>query len=221
MEWCQVFGGGMMSAGVFLSIEGCEGVGKSTQITALQKALEVRELEVLLTREPGGTEGAEAIRQLLLDGSDDRWGAGAEALLFAAARGDHVEKLIRPSLSVGKWVISDRFIDSSRAYQGVSLGLGDADIMELHRIGSGGFLPHRTLVLDLSDEEAAQRASVRDSGRPDRIGGRDAAFHGKVRRAFHAFAEAEPDRIRVVDASGSTDEVTARLLIEIADLLPS
>lgn len=210
-----------MSAGVFLSIEGGEGVGKSTQIAALRAALEAKGLQVVLTREPGGTEGAEAIRQLLLNGSDDRWGAGAEALLFAAARGDHVEKLIKPALASGKWVISDRFIDSSRAYQGVSLGLGDADIMALHRIGSGGFLPHRTLVLDLSDEEAAQRASARDGGQSDRIGGRNAAFHGKVRRAFQAFAEAEPQRIRLVDASGTANDVTTRLLAQIADLLPS
>jgi dTMP kinase len=211
----------MMAKGIFLSIEGGEGVGKSTQISALKDALESRGLQVVLTREPGGTEGAEAIRQLLLGGSDDRWGARPEALLFAAARGDHVEKLIKPSLEAGKWVISDRFVDSSRAYQGVSLGLGDADILELHRIGSGGFLPHRTLVLDLSDEEAARRASKRDNGQSDRIGGRDAEFHANVRRAFHHFAATEPDRIRLIDAAGEAGDVTARLIAAIADVLPS
>ena len=210
-----------MAEGVFLAIEGGEGVGKSTQIAALKDALESRGLEIVLTREPGGTEGAEAIRQLLLGGSDDRWGARPEALLFAAARGDHVEKLIKPSLAAGKWVISDRFIDSSRAYQGVSLGLGDADIMELHRIGSGGFLPHRTLVLDLSDAEAARRAAARDNGQSDRIGGRDAEFHASVRRAFQNFAAAEPARVRLIDAAGEAEDVTARLLAAIADLLPS
>ena len=210
-----------MGEGVFLSIEGGEGVGKSTQIAALQRALAHMGIDVVLTREPGGTEGAEAIRQLLLGGNDDRWGARSEALLFAAARGDHVEKLIKPSLAAGKWVISDRFIDSSRAYQGISLGLGDADIMELHRIGSGGFLPHRTLVLDLNDAEAADRANARDNGRSDRIGGRDAAFHANVRRAFHQFASAEPDRIRPIDATGTADAVTARVLAAITDLLPS
>ena len=210
-----------MAEGVFLSIEGGEGVGKSTQIAALKDALESLGLEIVLTREPGGTEGAEAIRQLLLGGSDDRWGARPEALLFAAARGDHVEKLIKPSLAAGKWVISDRFIDSSRAYQGVSLGLGDADIMELHRIGSGGFLPQRTLVLDLSDAEAARRASARDNGQSDRIGGRDADFHASVRRAFQGFAAAEPDRVRLIDAEGAATDVTARLMAAIADLLPS
>jgi dTMP kinase len=208
-------------AGVFISIEGGEGVGKSTQIAAIKTALEARGMEVILTREPGGTDGAEAIRALLLGGTDDRWGAGPEALLFAAARGDHVEKRIKPALAVGKWVISDRFIDSSRAYQGASLGLGDTDIMELHRIGSGGFLPQRTLVLDLSNEEAARRAHARDGGQADRIGGRDAEFHAKVRRAFHAFAEQDPHRVRIVDASGDADAVTQRLLAEIVDLLPS
>jgi dTMP kinase len=210
-----------MAEGIFLSIEGGEGVGKSTQIAALKAALEERGIDVVITREPGGTEGAEAIRELLLGGSDDRWGAGPEALLFAAARGDHVEKRIKPALAAGKWVISDRFLDSSRAYQGASLGLGDTDILELHRIGSGGFLPHRTLVLDLGDAESAARANARDNGRSDRIGGRDADFHAKVRQAFHRFAQAEPERVRIVDASGDAEQVTRRLLAELSDLLPS
>lgn len=210
-----------MDRGVFISIEGGEGVGKSTQISALKQALEDHSISVLLTREPGGTDGAEAIRSLLLDGSDDRWGAGPEALLFAAARGDHVEKRIKPALAAGTWVISDRFIDSSRAYQGASLGLGDADVLELHRIGCGGFLPDRTLILDLNDEEAARRASVRDQGKADRIGGRDAAFHAQVRRAFHHYANTEPNRVRLIDASGEPSAVTIRLLDAIRDLLPS
>lgn len=210
-----------MTTGIFLSIEGCEGVGKSTQINALKLELENKSINVVLTREPGGTDGAEAIRHLLLDGKDDRWGAGAEALLFAAARGDHVDKRIKPALAAGHWVISDRFIDSSRAYQGASLGLGDADILELHRIGSGGFLPNRTLVLDLSDEDAARRASIRDNGQSDRIGGRDAAFHAKVRKAFQHFAATEPDRVRLVDATGEAAVVTARLMAQLSDLLPS
>ena len=210
-----------MAGGVFLSIEGGEGVGKSTQIAALRDALVAKGIDVVVTREPGGTEGAEAIRQLLLGGSDDRWTAGSEALLFAAARGDHVHKLINPSIAAGKWVISDRFVDSSRAYQGASLGLGDTDIMELHRIGSAGLLPHRTLVLDLNDDEAARRALSRDGGNSDRIGGRNADFHEKVREAFHRIAKAEPERVRLVDASGDQTAVTARLFGEIADLMPS
>lgn len=210
-----------MAEGVFISIEGGEGVGKSTQIAALKTELEALGIDVVVTREPGGTEGAEAIRQLLLGGADDRWGAGPEALLFAAARGDHVEKLIKPALAAGHWVISDRFLDSSRAYQGASLGLGDSDILELHRIGSSGFLPSRTLVLDLSERESAARAHDRDNGQSDRIGGRNAEFHAKVRQAFHAFAEQEPARVRIVDASGGAGDVTQRLLAELHDLLPS
>lgn len=211
----------MMHKGVFLSIEGGEGVGKSTQINALMKALNEKSIDVMLTREPGGTEGAEAIRNLLLGGDDDRWGAGPEALLFAAARGDHVEKCIKPALAQGKWVISDRFIDSSRAYQGASMGLGDGDILELHRIGSGGFMPDRTLVLDLSDDEAARRATLRDQGQSDRIGGRDAAFHAQVRQAFQHYAATETNRVRLVDATGEPAMVTARLMDALSDLLPS
>ncbi len=211
----------MMAQGKFLSVEGGEGVGKSTQIRALQDALKDKNIEVILTREPGGTDGAEAIRDLLLGGSDDRWTAGSEALLFAAARGDHVAKLIKPALAKGIWVISDRFVDSSRAYQGVSLGLGDADIMELHRIGSDGFLPHRTLVLDMGNEEASQRANARDAGQSDRIGGRNADFHRQVRHAFQQIARSEPDRVRLIDANGEADIVTERLMLAIADLLPS
>jgi dTMP kinase len=221
MERRKMGGWQPMTLGIFLSIEGGEGVGKSTQIAALRDALAEKGINVVLTREPGGTDGAEAIRQLLLGGSDDRWTAGSEALLFAAARGDHVNKLIKPSLAAGKWVISDRFVDSSRAYQGASLGLGDADIMELHRIGSAGFMPHRTLILDLDDGAATQRALERDEGLSDRIGGRDAGFHAAVRAAFHRFAAADPKRVRLIDATGNPDTVTARLLAEIADLVPS
>ena len=139
----------MTARGRFISIEGGEGVGKSTQIAALAAFIEQKGFEVVLTREPGGTEGAETIRQLVLGGSAERWLPRAEALLFAAARSDHVERLIEPALARGKWVISDRFIDSSRAYQGAGAGLSDADIMALHHIGSRGMLPDRTLVLRL------------------------------------------------------------------------
>jgi dTMP kinase len=209
-----------MGQGVFISIEGGEGVGKSTQIAALKAALEACGIDVVLTREPGGTEGAEAIRELLLRGGDDRWGARSEALLFAAARSDHVEKLIKPALAAGKWVVCDRFVDSSRAYQGASLGLGDADIMALHAIGSGGFLPSRTLVLDLPGEEANSRAKARDRGGSDRIGARSAEFHARVRAAFHSISQNEPERVRLIDASGAPEAVTDRLLGALSDLLP-
>ena len=208
----------MTARGRFISIEGGEGVGKSTQIAALATFIEQKGFEVVLTREPGGTEGAENIRQLVLGGSAERWLPRAEALLFAAARSDHVERLIEPALARGKWVISDRFIDSSRAYQGAGSGLSDVDIMTLHHIGSRGMLPDRTLVLRLDTKEAANRAAARDQNQPDRIQGRVETFHADVEIAFVSFAESE-QRVRLVDASGAPHEVTMRLLAEISDLL--
>lgn len=209
-----------MTVGRFISIEGGEGAGKSTQIALLAERLRALGLKVDLTREPGGTDGAEAIRQLLLGGGDDRWGPSAEAMLFAAARSDHVEKRIKPAVKQGVWVISDRYLDSSRAYQGASLGLSDTVIMELHRIGSGGYLPDRTIILDLPLEASRQRTQARDGDRADRIGGRNDAFHQRVRDAFHKIAATEPTRVRLVDAGGSPDEVAQRIFAEIADLLP-
>jgi dTMP kinase len=205
-------------SGRFISLEGGEGVGKSTQRLALVAALRDRGIEVLETREPGGSEGAEAIRKLLLEGEEGRWSIEAEALLFAAARADHVEKTIKPALECGQWVVSDRFVDSSFAYQGGAGGLGIERIRDLHAFATGGFLPDRALVLTLSDGQ--QRARVRDGQSPDRIGGRGGDFHHKVDLAFEILAAEEPERVRLVDASGSEAEVTERLLGAIADLLP-
>ena len=208
-----------MSPGRFITLEGGEGAGKSTQLRALAAALRARGLEVVETREPGGSDGAEAIRALLLTGGADRWSPRAEALLFAAARADHGEKTIRPALARGAWVLSDRYLDSSRAYQGQG-DLTDADIVALHRIGSAGFLPDRTLFLTLPQAEAETRARARDGDMSDRIGGRDRTFHRAVADAFTRFAVEEPGRFRPVDASGAADAVTARLLEALADLLP-
>ena len=208
-----------MTRGRFITLEGGEGAGKSTQLRALAQALRSRGLDVVETREPGGSEGAEAIRALLLTGGADRWSPRAEALLFAAARADQVEKTIRPALQRGAWVLSDRFLDSSRAYQGQG-ALSDADIVALHRLGSEGFLPDRTLLLTLPDNEAAQRARRRDGDQSDRIGGRDSDFHRAVADAFARFAADEPDRVRAVDASGAAEDVTDRLVATLSDLLP-
>lgn len=207
-----------MPRGRFIALEGGEGAGKSTQVKALAAELSRRGLDVITTREPGGTVGAEAIRALLLDGAADRWTAPSEALLFAAARADHVAKLIRPAIEQGQWVISDRFVDSSRAYQSAS-GLSDDDLMTLHRFGSGGLLPDRVLLLQLSPDKATQRALVRDGGTGDRIGSRSGEFHAQVGDAFHRFADTEPDRFRRVDANGSSQEVTARLVSALADYI--
>ncbi|HEX8623504.1 MAG TPA: dTMP kinase [Allosphingosinicella sp.] len=205
--------------GRFISLEGGEGVGKSTQLRALAEALRGRGLEVVETREPGGSPGAEAIRKLLLEGGDDRWTPEAEALLFAAARADHVAKTIRPAVERGAWVLSDRFLDSSLAYQGGAAGFGIKTVRRLHEIGSDNFLPDRTLLLELPAEAVAKRLSVRDAGGSDRIGGRGGAFHGRVAQAFAKLAEEEAERFRRVDAGGSAEEVTARLLAAVEDLL--
>jgi dTMP kinase len=206
-------------AGRFISLEGGEGVGKSTQARALAAALEARGVPVLLTREPGGSAGAEAIRGLLLAGEAERWATPAEALLFAAARADHVEKAIRPALAAGRWVVCDRFLDSSRAYQGATGEVTDADILALHRLGSAGLLPDRTLLLAMPDNQAALRARARDGGMADRIGARDAAFHARVGAAFARFARDEPARFRRIDATGAPPDVTARLMGALADWL--
>ena len=153
----------------FIVFEGGEGVGKSTQSRLLAEALRARGLEVVTTRQPGGTPGAEAIRALVLASDGPGWGARAEALLFAAARADHVETLIRPALARGAWVVCDRYLDSSRAYQGGGSGLQDIDILALHRIGSEGLLPDVTVLLTLDPAEAAARALRRDAGALDPV----------------------------------------------------
>ncbi len=208
----------MTIRGRFLTIEGGDGVGKTTQINALADAIGKLGHDVIITREPGGTPGAEMIRQMLLGGAAQRWLPRAEALLFAAARSDHVERLIEPALAAGTWVISDRFIDSSRAYQGGGSGLSDADILALHNIGSRGLMPDRTFVLRLDSKEAMRRANTRDDNQPDRIQSRDDDFHAAVDVAFVSYAECDP-RIRLIDASGNPEQVTTRLLTEAADLL--
>jgi len=205
--------------GRFISLEGGEGVGKSTQARRLAETLAARGIEALLTREPGGSAGAEAIRALLMQGDVGRWDARAEALLFAAARADHVRRLIEPALAEGRWVICDRYLDSSRAYQGVQ-GLADDDVMALHRFGSGGLLPDRTLLLTLPEGEGAERAMARDGAGADRFAARDAAFHADVAARFDAMAAAEPGRFRRIDASGTPDAVAARMIAALDDLTP-
>ena len=206
-----------MTTGRFITLEGGEGVGKTTQLQALANTLRGRGLDVVTTREPGGSEGAEAIRRLLLEGGEERWSAPAEALLFAAARTDHVDKLVRPSVEAGKWVLSDRFIDSSLAYQGGAGGLGIEAVRAINAFGIGGWFPHRTLLLLHPD--GADRARARDGEAADRIGGRPASYHQAVEAAFRAIAAADPERVRLVDASGTPQEVTARLLAALEDLL--
>jgi dTMP kinase len=208
--------------GRFITFEGGEGAGKSTQARLLAEALEARGLAVLLTREPGGTPGAEAIRRLLLEptgGEEEGWSPAAEALLFAAARADHVECAIRPALERGGWVVCDRFVDSTRAYQGVANGPSDADILALHRIGSGGLLPDLTLLLHCAADATSTRLAARDAAGTDRIGGRGAAYHALVARRFEQLATAEPGRFARIDGEGTPEAVHARVIHAVEALL--
>lgn len=207
-------------SGRFITLEGGEGVGKSTQLQALVAAIEARGLEVVATREPGGSVGAEAIRILLMEGNDDRWDARSEALLFAAARADHVARTIRPAIERGAWVICDRFVDSSRAYQGGGGGITDADILGLHDFGSEGLLPDRTFLLALDAAEAARRLSARDTAGADRMGSKPADYQSRLAARFAEMAGAEPDRWRLIDAGAPTDVVTAAIFAELGEWLP-
>jgi dTMP kinase len=207
-----------MSMGQFIAFEGGEGAGKSTQARLLAEALRQRGIEAVLTREPGGTPGAETIRSLLLSNQGDGWNPRAEALLFAAARSDHVERLIRPALEAGKWVVCDRFLESSRAYQGGGGGLDDDDIRALHQIGSAGLLPDLTVLITVDPQTAERRLALRDGETGDRIGSRPHAYHARVAEAFARFAREEPARFAVIDGAGSPQETQALVLQAIGHL---
>ena len=208
-----------MTRGKFIAFEGGEGAGKSTQARLLTQTLDARGIACVVTREPGGTPGAEAIRALLLGTDGEGWHPRAEALLFAAARSDHVERKIIPALEAGQWVICDRFVDSSRAYQGGAGGLSDADVMALHQVGSHGLMPDLTLLIEVSPAIAAARALARDGDSSDRIGGRDEAYHARVAFAFARFADAEPARFARIDGDGTADQVAQAVFAAIELLL--
>ncbi|MBW3168414.1 dTMP kinase [Qipengyuania flava] len=205
-----------MTRGRFIAFEGGEGMGKSTQARMLAESLRESGLTVTLTREPGGTPGAEAIRELLLAPPGAGWTMEAEALLFAAARADHVAHSIRPSLDGGGWVICDRFIDSSRAYQGVAGGMGDDEIMGLHAFGSAGLMPDLTIMIEAPQDIVSARLAERDGDNSDAIGGRTSAYHAAVNEAFRDLASREPARFAIVDGAGSIEDVHRRVLSEVA-----
>ncbi|KPP85436.1 dTMP kinase [Erythrobacter sp. HL-111] len=206
--------------GRFIAFEGGEGAGKSTQARLLAEALAGRGIPVETTREPGGTPGAEAIRGLLLTPPGEGWTGEAEALLFAAARADHVARRIRPALEAGRWVVCDRFVDSSRAYQGGAGGLGDAAILALHDFGSGGLRPDLTVLLDVAEAQVARRLAARDGAQSDAIGGRSANYHRAVAASFRRMAAADPAGIAVIDGAGEPEEVQARVLAALAPIMP-
>lgn len=205
--------------GKFIALEGGEGTGKSTQAKLLAAALEKNGIQCIVTREPGGTDGAEAIRSLLLSPPGSGWGARAEALLFAAARSDHVEKLIRPNVERGAWVICDRYLDSSRAYQGGAGGIGDEAIIKLHEIGSEGMLPDLTLLIDVPADNIAARLQQRDGDISDAIGGRGAEYHTAVAETFKTIASAEAKRFAAINGAGTPEEVHQTILTVVQERL--
>ena len=207
--------------GAFITVEGGEGAGKSTQIARLAARLRgVPSATVVTTREPGGSAKAEAIREALLAGRVKRRGPFAEALLFSAARIDHLDTLIRPALARGETVLCDRFADSTRAYQGAAGGLDDGLIATLERVVVGPTRPDLTLILDLDPALGLSRAGARGGGAADRFEGEALAFHTRLREAFLAIAAAEPRRCAVVDASLPPDAVEAAVYAALAARLP-
>ncbi|MBZ9792550.1 dTMP kinase [Rhizobium sp. 3T7] len=204
-------------SGLFVTFEGGEGAGKSTQIRRLAEALRGRGYDVLLTREPGGSPGAEAVRHVLLSGAAEAFGTRMEAILFAAARNDHVEEVIRPALMSGKVVLCDRFMDSSRVYQGVTGNLESEFIEALQRVAVNGIVPDCTLILDLPARAGLERARRRGAAgdvSPDRFEKEELETHEKRREAFLDIAAWEPGRCHVIDAM-QTEEAIAAEIVEI------
>ncbi len=209
-----------MAPGLFISFEGGDGAGKSTQIKLLGDALRHAGREVVTTREPGGSPGAEAIRKLLLEGSADKWSPVTEALLMYAARADHLERTIEPALARGAVVITDRFADSTMAYQGLAGALGEEAVTALYDLVVAGRGPDITLILDLPVQEGLKRAGA-TGGAEQRFESKGAAYQEKVRQAFLEIARREPDRCVVIDASGSAQEVAGRIRSVVEKRLPT
>ena len=208
----------------FITFEGGEGVGKSTQVRRLASRLSERGLSVVRTREPGGTPKAEAIRSFILQGKPESWGVGAEAVLFAAARLDHVNELIAPSLAAGKWVICDRFADSTRAYQGLTGGVEDKLIDALEHLALNGHTPNLTVILDMDPDIAFERVRQRalEDGMPatDRFEKEDLAFHRRLRDNFLAIAVANPGRCVVLSADADEDVLAEAIWRAMGDHFP-
>jgi dTMP kinase len=199
----------MTRQGRLITFEGGEGAGKSTQIEHLAAALRAAKIDVLATREPGGTPGAELIRQLLVEGPPDRWLPLTEVLLLQAARHDHVVRRIAPALAAGRWVLCDRFMDSTRVYQGVAGGVGEAVIDRLHATVFGDLRPDLTVILDVPVTTGLERR--RDATGGQRFEQMAENFHERVREGFLALARTEPERCALVDATRPIEAVTAEV----------
>ncbi|WP_049735438.1 dTMP kinase [Rhizobium ecuadorense] len=207
-------------AGLFVTFEGGEGAGKSTQIRRLAEALKGEGHDVLVTREPGGSPGAEAVRHVLLSGAAEAFGTRMEAILFAAARNDHVEEVIRPALAVGKIVLCDRFIDSSRVYQGITGNLEPDFIETLQRIAINGVIPDCTVILDIPAKIGLERAQKRAAAdAPDRFEKERLETHEKRREAFLDIAAREPERCHVINAMQSEEAIAAEIEAIVQQLM--
>ena len=201
-------------SGFFITLEGGEGAGKSTQVKRLGEALQTLGRDVVLTREPGGAPGAEAIRKLLVEGAASRWDGVTESLLHTAARRDHLVKTVWPALQAGKVVISDRFLDSTTAYQGYGHGIDHALLGALYRAAAGDFRPDLTLIIDVSLDIGLARAGAR-GGVENRYENMDKAFHERLRAGFLAIAAAEPKRCKVIDGARDADLVHGDVLAAV------
>jgi len=208
-----------MTRGLFITFEGGEGTGKSTQVARLVDRLRLTGLDVVRTREPGGSPGGEAIRDLVVSGQSDRWSARTELLLMFAARSDHLERTIRPALKAGQWVVCDRFADSSRAYQGSAGGAALELVEALDRHVVGDDQPDLTLVFDLPAEVGLERAMARAQDET-RFESKGLAFHQRLRAGFADTARDHPDRCRLIDATGSIDAVATRVWAAVQPILP-
>jgi dTMP kinase len=206
--------------GKFITLEGLEGSGKSTQIPRLEQHLAARGIEVTVTREPGGTPLAEKLRQVVLNPGNENISAEAELLVMFAARAVHLDNLIRPALDAGRWVLCDRFTDATFAYQGAGRGVGDESIAGLENLVQRELRPDLTLLLDLPVEVGLRRAAARRGrGAPDRFELEGSEFFQRVRARFLALAAQHPQRIRVIDADRPLQEVTADLIVQVDRLL--
>ena len=209
-----------MKRGYFITFEGGEGAGKSTQITRLAYRLRGSHYDVVVTREPGGSPGAEAVRHVILSGAAEPFGPKMEAVLFAAARSDHVEQVIRPAVERGAVVLCDRFLDSSRVYQGVTGGLASDFMSTLERVAINGMMPDLTLILDLDPAEGLQRAADRrGSEGADRYEKETLAIHQRRRDAFLAIARQEPERCVVINAAAKQADVERAIAMTVFSAL--
>jgi dTMP kinase len=200
---------------MFITLEGGEGAGKSTQVTRLAASFKAAGLPVLTTREPGGSKGAEAIRKLVVEGKAEDWNPTTEALLFMAARYDHLETLIKPALTRGDAVLCDRFFDSTYVYQGIAKGVGTDWLMQLYSLLYGNLAPDLTLLLDLDPRLGLARASSRGESAETRFEKMELEFHQQLRDGFLALAKANPERISIVDAAQTPDSMHRQIIAAI------